>query len=35
MRPTRPISWVKGARKDFEKFPEEAKSLCWIWSVSG
>src|ERR1039458_1190246 len=30
MRPTRPISWVKGARKDFEKFPEEAKSLRWM-----
>jgi phage-related protein len=23
---TRPISWVKAARKDFEKFPEKAKT---------
>ena len=30
MRQTRPISWVKAARKDFERFPEEAKSLCWM-----
>lgn len=25
---TRPISWVKAARKGFEKFPEEAQSIC-------
>ena len=25
---TRPISWVKAARKEFEKCPEEAKSIC-------
>src|SRR3977135_2206868 len=25
---TRPISWVKGALKEFEKFPEGAKSIC-------
>jgi phage-related protein len=30
MRQTRPISWVKAARKEFEKFPEEAQSLCWM-----
>jgi phage-related protein len=30
MRQTRPISWVKAARKDFERFPEEAKSVCWM-----
>ncbi len=24
-RPTRPISWIKAARKDFEEFPEEAQ----------
>lgn len=24
----RPISWVKAALKEFEKFPEEAKSIC-------
>jgi phage-related protein len=25
---TRPISWVKPALKEFEKFPEEAQSIC-------
>ncbi len=25
VRPTRPISWIKAARKDFEAFPEEAQ----------
>ena len=25
---TRPISWIRGARKEFEKFPEEAQSIC-------
>lgn len=25
MRPTRPISWIKAARKDFEDFPAEAQ----------
>jgi phage-related protein len=24
-RPTRPISWIKAARKDFEAFPHEAQ----------
>jgi phage-related protein len=28
MRQTRPISWVKAARKDFEKFPVEAQAVC-------
>ena len=28
IRQTRPISWIKAARKDFEKFPLEAQSLC-------
>ena len=28
MRPTRPISWISGARKEFGKFPEEAQSIC-------
>jgi phage-related protein len=28
MRLTRPISWVKAARKEFEKFPLEAQSVC-------
>jgi phage-related protein len=25
MRDTRPISWLKGARKDFEDFPQVAQ----------
>ena len=28
MRQTRPISWVKAARKEFERFPEGAQSVC-------
>lgn len=29
MPPTaRPISWIKAALQEFEKFPEEAKSIC-------
>jgi phage-related protein len=27
-RPTRPISWIGGARKEFETFPEEVQSIC-------
>jgi phage-related protein len=27
-RKTRPISWIKAARKDFEKFPTEAQTIC-------
>ncbi len=27
-RASRPISWIKAARKDFEKFPEEAQIIC-------
>jgi phage-related protein len=27
-RPTRPISWLKAAHKDFGDFPEEARSTC-------
>ena len=27
MRHTRPISWIKAARKDFEKFPKEAQDI--------
>lgn len=27
-RITRPISWIKAARKDFERFPTEAQSIC-------
>ena len=26
---TKPISWIKAARKDFEKFPEGAKQPVW------
>lgn len=28
MRKTRPVSWIKAALKDFEKFPEGAQSVC-------
>jgi phage-related protein len=27
-RQTRPISWIKAARKDFERFPLEIQSVC-------
>jgi len=27
-RATRPISWIKAARKDFGKFPEDAQEIC-------
>lgn len=27
-RQTRPISWVKAASKDFDKFPPEAQAIC-------
>ena len=27
-RQTRPISWIKAALKDFEKFPADAQSIC-------
>jgi phage-related protein len=27
-RVTRPISWIKAARKDFEKFPAQVQSIC-------
>jgi len=26
MRNTRPISWIKAARRDFEEFPEDGQS---------
>lgn len=29
MRKTRPISWVKAARKEFESFPMPAQLECW------
>ena len=27
-RPTRPLSWIGAARKEFAKFPDEAQSIC-------
>ena len=27
-RATRPISWIKAALRDFEKFPAEAQTIC-------
>jgi phage-related protein len=27
-RRTRPISWIKAARKEFERFPAGARSIC-------
>jgi phage-related protein len=27
-RETRPISWIKAALKEFQRFPEEAQSIC-------
>lgn len=26
---TRPISWLKAARKEFEGFPVDAQEICW------
>jgi phage-related protein len=28
VRRTRPISWIKAARKQFEEFPADAQSIC-------
>lgn len=28
VRASRPISWIKAARKEFEKFPAEAQTIC-------
>jgi phage-related protein len=28
IRKTRPISWIKAALKEFEKFPADAQSIC-------
>jgi phage-related protein len=28
VRASRPISWIKAARKEFEKFPAKAQSIC-------
>ena len=27
-RKSRPVSWIKAALMEFEKFPDEAKSIC-------
>jgi len=27
-RPTRPISWIRAARKDFAEFQEDAQGIC-------
>ena len=27
-RQTRPISWIKAARKDFDEFPKEVQTIC-------
>ncbi len=27
-RKTRPVSWIKAARKEFETFPEGARAIC-------
>jgi phage-related protein len=29
-RNTRPVSWIKAALKEFETFPEEARSICIV-----
>jgi phage-related protein len=28
MRATRPISWIRAALRDFETFPEDARTIC-------
>ena len=28
IRPTRPISWIKAARREFENFPLDAQTIC-------
>src|SRR5581483_1794408 len=28
-RKTRPVSWLKAARRDFADFPEEARKICF------
>jgi len=30
MRNSRPISWIKAARKAFDRFPDGARSRCWF-----
>ena len=29
-RKTRPVSWLRAALKEFETFPEEARSICLV-----
>jgi phage-related protein len=34
MRDTRPISWLKGARKDFEDFPRGSQTeMAWALTI--
>jgi phage-related protein len=28
IRKTRPVSWIRSAQKEFERFPEGARSIC-------
>jgi phage-related protein len=28
IRPTRPVSWIRAALRDFQKFPEDAQAIC-------
>ncbi len=28
-RTTRPVSWIRAALKEFETFPQGARSICW------
>ncbi len=30
MLSTRPISWIKAARKDFERFPSSVREICLV-----
>jgi phage-related protein len=30
IRKTRPVSWIRAALKEFECFPEEARSICLV-----
>ena len=30
IRKTRPVSWIRAALKEFEAFPEEARSICLV-----
>jgi phage-related protein len=30
IRKTRPVSWIRAARKEFEAFPQGARSICLV-----